>query len=144
MSSENKNRVQQVVVGAVIFNSLGKALVVRRPITEDVLPGFYELPSGKKEIGEGTYDALKREVKEETGLDFFIARAFDVFDYNVEKPTFIRETTQINFLIKLDAESPKVILSEHDDYKWVSLDELSVLKMSDKTRETIVSAFNGL
>lgn len=142
MVESSKPRVQQVVVGAVIFNKPGKVLVVRRPETEEILPGFFELPSGKKEAGEATLTALAREVKEETGLIFKEARPFSVFDYDVEKPTFIRETTQINFLIHLGDENPDISLSEHDEYRWVGLDELPVVKLSDKTRETIETAFS--
>lgn len=142
--SEEKAHVQQVVVGGVIYNTNKKVLVVCRPLTESVLPGFFELPSGKKEIGEGTLDALKREIKEETGLYINEATPFSIFDYDVEKPDYVRETTQINFLVFLDSASPKITLSEHNSYAWVNETELEVYKLSDKTRETIKTAFRLL
>lgn len=144
MVEGSKPHVQQVVVGAVIFNKSGKALIVRRPESEEILPGFFELPSGKKEIGEDTESALRREVKEETGLIFKEARPFSVFDYDVEKPDFIRETTQINFMVLLGDENPDIALSEHDEYRWVGGSELAVVKLSDKTRQTMETAFGLL
>lgn len=143
MSGEGKQRVQQVVVGAVIINTSNKVLVVHRPLNEETLPDFFELPSGKKEIGEDVFEALKREVKEETGLNFTEAHPFDVFDYEVEKPNLIKETTQINFLITLETDDPKITLSEHDEFRWIERSELGILKISDKTRETIESAFRN-
>lgn len=143
-NEEVKGRQQQVAVGGVIIDRRGRVLVVRRPSTEEVLPGFFELPSGKKELGESTVSALKREIKEEVGLDIFEAQPFDLFDYEVEKPEFVRETTQINFLVRLDAEDPKITLTEHDLYQWLERSDLSLLKISDKTRETIEKAFSLL
>lgn len=39
---------QQVVLGAVIFQSNGKALIVKRHESQKVFPDLWEIPSGKK------------------------------------------------------------------------------------------------
>ncbi len=51
-------------VGAVILNSEGLVLAFERA---DV-PGAWQMPQGGLEQGEAPLDAVKREVKEETGI----------------------------------------------------------------------------
>jgi 8-oxo-dGTP diphosphatase len=53
-----------VSVAAVISDSNGRALVIRRRDN-----GQWEPPGGTLEIGETIYAGLRREVKEETGLE---------------------------------------------------------------------------
>ena len=96
---KNKSTFQQIVVAGVIADKQNSFLIVRRPDWESIFPGYYELPSGKKEAGEKTFEALRREVREETGISFSDGIPFHVFDYTIEKDEFVRETTQINFLI---------------------------------------------
>ena len=55
-----------VAVGALIRNKKGKILLVQSP---KWLEKRYSVPGGHVEIYEKLEDAVKREVKEETGLD---------------------------------------------------------------------------
>ena len=59
--------IENIVVGAIISRD-GKVLVLRRR-QDDFLGGLDELPSGHVEHGEDVLAALRREVKEETGLE---------------------------------------------------------------------------
>jgi len=53
---------------AIISQSDGRVLLVRRSAAAVVDPGSWELPGGKLSYGETLRDALVREVREETGL----------------------------------------------------------------------------
>lgn len=55
--------VHIVAVGGLIENEEGKILMVKSP------DRGWEIPGGQVEAGETITDALKREVKEETGID---------------------------------------------------------------------------
>lgn len=55
------------------MNRDGKVLMAKRPI-DKVLPGQWELPGGKVDLGESEHAALKREVQEELDLRVSVGR----------------------------------------------------------------------
>ncbi|MCB2214203.1 NUDIX domain-containing protein [bacterium] len=59
---------------AVIFNSEGQVLLVRRSDN-----GEWVMPAGSMELGESIYDCLKREVREEAGLEVLSARPMAMY-----------------------------------------------------------------
>jgi 8-oxo-dGTP pyrophosphatase MutT (NUDIX family) len=132
--------VQKVVLAGIVMDE-GRALVLQRSKNEDILPGMWELPSGKKEPLERWDEALVREMKEETGLTVEPLMPIDVFDYVVEKTDETRDTTQISFLVTKKDESDVVLSDEHDGFGWVSPEDLDKLEMSKNTRNAILSAF---
>ncbi len=137
----NKKIVQKIVVAAVIVNKKNKVLILQRNKDEDIFPNMWELPSGKREFLESSETCLKKEVKEETGLEIEIIIPFSVFEYRIEKPKEIRDTTQINFLAKA-ANSKKVKLSkEHQSFAWIDKEEINSYELSEETRKVILKAF---
>jgi 8-oxo-dGTP diphosphatase len=54
-------------VGAVIWNGRDEVLLVRR--ARPPRAGEWSIPGGKIESGETIHDALRREVREETGIE---------------------------------------------------------------------------
>ena len=46
----NKPIIQKIVLAGVVFNKQGKALILQRNDNEDIYPGMWELPSGKREF----------------------------------------------------------------------------------------------
>jgi len=102
---------------------------------------MWELPSGKKELLEGSENSLLREVKEETGLSVRIITPFSVFDYQIEKETEIRDSVQINFLTEIEREEEVKLSSEHQDFTWITRQEALEYGLSEKTRQTVKKAF---
>lgn len=136
----NKKVVQKVVLGGVVFDTKGKFLIMQRNENEDIYPGLWELPSGKKEELEEAKDSLLREIKEETGMDVEIVMPISVFNYQIEKPEEIRDSTQINFLVKKKDGQEVNISEEHQNYAWVSKDELAKYEISEQTKKVLVTA----
>ena len=64
---DNAQRYPEPTVGALIFNPHGQLLLLRSHKWID----RYVVPGGHVELGESLEDALRREVKEETGLDIY-------------------------------------------------------------------------
>ncbi|MDD4135771.1 MAG: NUDIX hydrolase [Candidatus Shapirobacteria bacterium] len=140
---DSKKVIQKIVVGGVIIKD-SQILIVQRNKNEDTYPGLWELPSGKKEDLETTENSLIREVKEETGLNIKPIIPFDVFNYQIDKLDEIKDSTQINYLVQLvdEQNEPQVIISEeHQDYKWVKIDEVDLFNLSDSTKKVIQKAF---
>lgn len=56
------------VLGAV-RRADGRILITRRKLDKEWAPGAWEIPGGGVRAGETSYDAILREIREETGLD---------------------------------------------------------------------------
>ena len=137
----NKPIIQKIVLAGVVFDKQGKALILQRNDNEDIYPGMWELPSGKREFFESSYDSLVREIKEETGLDVKIIQPCSVFEYKIEKPNEIRDSTQINFIVTSDISEVR-LSKEHQDYAWISENEVDRYGLSDETKKVIRAAFS--
>jgi len=136
----NKVIIQKIVLAGVVFNTNNKVLILQRHSNENIYPNMWELPSGKREPLEHSQDSLLREIKEETGLDVNIIQPSSIFDYQIDKPTEIRDSTQINFIVT--SNSLKVKLSnEHQNFVWISKNEIDDYEMSKETRLVIRNAF---
>ena len=61
------------VAAAILVRPDGAVLLARRPRGK-AYPGYWEFPGGKVEPGEAVIDALKREIREELGVE--IERAY--------------------------------------------------------------------
>ena len=105
---------------ATIYNTkTNKVLLLKRNDGNNV----WEIPGGKRENNEDIVDALKREVKEETGLtinEYKIVYVFPIFENHPVLKPFLN----IGYLCLVD-NSDVVISDEHIDYKWVSVEELA-------------------
>lgn len=66
-----------VGVGAVVVRG-GRALIVKR--AHEPRQGEWSLPGGLLELGESLQDAVRREIKEETGLDIVVGPIIETFD----------------------------------------------------------------
>ena len=61
------------MVAAVLSDSRGRVLISRRPAGK-FMAGFWEFPGGKLQDGESAQSALKRELREELGIEVLSAR----------------------------------------------------------------------
>lgn len=111
-----------VAVHALINNE-GKYLFLKRALTNDYTPNKWDIPGGTIKTRETPYDALKRELIEETGLEVNINKVLYIHTDMKQLPK--RQTFQIIF----DCEyiTGKVALNpeEHSEYIWASLEEIS-------------------
>lgn len=128
-----KQQFPEPTVGALIFNPEGKIFLMKSYKWR----GKYVIPGGHIELGEKIEGALKREIKEETGLDIFdinfICLQEFVFDNAFwKKKHFIF----LDFVCK--ANSSKVKLSsEGQEYVWVLPEEALKLPVEPYTKRVI-------
>lgn len=119
-----------------------RVLLIRRS-PSDFFPLMYETPRGKcdKPIGEDLIHCLKREIKEETGLDIIPIHYIDKYTYVADNGT--RESTQYNFLCIMKNPDQKIKLSkEHDDYKWISTMGEAELNLMPELKRTLSKVLN--
>ena len=138
--SENPGRFQ-VSLGAIIEQKeTGKILLVKRADDYDFRPGEWEFMSGRMNQYEEPEDALRREVKEETGLDVEIIKPFTTYHIFRGEKSPEKEVIGIVFWCKTNSDN--VMLSkEHDNYKWVkpenALDMVSIPGMKEDIKRFI-------
>ena len=63
------------VVAAALFDRDGRVLIAQRPRGKP-LAGRWEFPGGKVDVGESEHAALRRELREELGIEVIAARPF--------------------------------------------------------------------
>jgi predicted house-cleaning noncanonical NTP pyrophosphatase (MazG superfamily)/8-oxo-dGTP pyrophosphatase MutT (NUDIX family) len=105
---------------AFIENQRGDILILKEAESyeEGTSAGKWQLPGGRQKKGETQEEGLKREVKEETGLEIEVERPVTVGEW---RPTIKEEMIQITAVFfKCKAKSTEITLSnEHTDYKWI-------------------------
>lgn len=125
MAYDKSYKLHIIAVVAVIRNSQGKYLVLKRRDDEIAYPGKYTFPGGKIEGNETVEETLIKEVKEEAGLTLKPGK------FLLKDKTFLRPDGQtaksFSYFCEAEEEAPIVISEDFTDYKWVSLEELKVL-----------------
>ena len=120
-------------VGGLVFNQNGEIFLMRSHKWRDI----YTVPGGHIELGERMEDALRREIREETGLEIYDIRflAFQEFIYD---PAFWKRRHYVFFDYVCRTGSSDVTLNEEaESYVWASIEEALALPVEPYTRKTI-------
>ena len=81
-----KDGEYHLTVLGVVARPNGTFLITKRVMTKAWAPGWWEVSGGAAQAGEDSYEAVLREVKEETGLDARNAEGGYLFTYKRENP----------------------------------------------------------
>ena len=128
-----KQQFPEPTVGALIFNSDREIFLMK----SHKWRGKYVLPGGHIELGEKMQDALKREIKEETGLDIFDIEFICFTEFIFDK-AFWKKRHFIFFDFAAKTKTTKVKLnSEGQEYIWVPIQKALKLPIEPYTRKTI-------
>lgn len=125
----------QVIIGvkAAILKD-GKILLMKRSDKYGDISGSWDIPGGRTEAGEEPIEGLKREVKEETGMELNqVLRPLDA------RTVFKNEDKQIVRITFLCTANGDVNLSEeHTEYNWFDLKSLDV-PLKDNLLEEVLN-----
>ena len=121
---KRKMDTQQRIAAKAFIVKKGKVLILRESTkySEGTNAGRWDFPGGRLKPGENFIEALRRETKEECGLEVEVGKPIYVGEW---RPTIKGAPTQIIGIFFLCApETKEIKLSEdHSEFKWVPLDE---------------------
>lgn len=130
---------QAVIVGvaAVIWNGRGEVLLIRR--TKPPRMGEWSLPGGKIEFGEALIPALKREIREETGLEIEVVGLVDVAETIDDAGAGAAggHFVLIDYAARV-VSGVAVAASDAADATWVPITDLARYPMWEEMRRIIV------
>ena len=119
-------------VGALIREAGGRLLMIQTHKWKHK----WGIPGGKIQRGEACEAALRREIREETGLELTEVRFVMVQDC-VEPPEFMRSAhfLLLNYVADCAGSLPEVRLNEEAQrWRWVTLEEAGALDLNEPTR----------
>jgi len=125
----------EATVGALVVNESGEVLIVRSHKWGDK----YTVPGGHIELGERAEDAIRREVKEETGLEAEPVELL-IVQQAIYPKDFHKHEHYVFMDFVLKAKSSKVQLDgrELQDYVWVRPEEALKLDLEEYTRNFVL------
>lgn len=126
-------------VGALIFNDENKALFVQTYKWSNL----WGIPGGKIKYGESSEEALKREIKEETGLDIHSIKFVMVQDC-IHSEEFYRDEHFIllNYVCKCSSPYMVKLNEESHNFAWIELHEALKLPLNLPTKKLVEEVIN--
>lgn len=126
--------------GVLIFNKKKELLLMRRAKTRNE-DGWWSRPGGEVEYGEKAIASMKREIKEEAGINI------DIWGYLPHTDHIIKKENQhwisIGYLANIKSGKPRIMEPDKcDGIGWFSLKNLPP-KIQQTTKEGIRNYLAG-
>ena len=130
------NELKHINVVAAIIIRDGKLFATQRGHGE--WKDWWAFPGGKVESGETTKDALKREIREELAAEIEVGELLTTVEYDYPK---FHLTMHCYFC---SIVSGQLSLLEHEDARWLTMDELDSVKWLPADLEILSLIAKGL
>ncbi len=124
----------QIVSVIVVIKCEDKFLLVQRSGNDDIFPGMWQNLGGKIELGETVELAIKREVKEEIGLDIKMHPVF-LQSYSWKKDEESPVRLGLIFLVELEGSPGKYKIkldNELSNFEWFTLEQAKDMDRKNK------------
>jgi nucleoside triphosphatase len=131
-------RYPEPCVGGLIFNGEGKFLLIKSPKWH----GEYITPGGHVEVGETIKEAMRREAKEETGLDVEVGELIIVMD--ATKPVEFwkpKDFIFIDFACEMKGGELRLDGREATDFVWVTPEEALKMEALNRFARRIIEEY---
>ena len=130
-----KNKEKRDVVGAIVIDNRGRILLQKKTVDYIAVPGGgWCLFGGEIESGEDPKKTLKRELKEELGVDFDDIRFFSNHHYQLDSGFWGEEYT---FIVKFNGKISDIRLSEGAGFAFFDFSELGSINLMDMAKDII-------
>lgn len=127
------NKTNISVSAIIVRPSDNKTFVTERSLNKEFSPGKWETVGGKVERGETVEEALKREVKEELGVEIKAHRYFGEYQWGTR--------TFKAFVIELK-EEPVPNKEDFEDWGWFTKEEIEKMDFAINCRDKVLDCLN--
>lgn len=123
------NRTENVELGVLCLLKEGDRILLQNRVKQEW--HGYALPGGHVEPGESFIDAIRREMKEETGLDILSPKLVGIKQFPIDNGRYI--------VLLFMAEKNFGTLTSSDEGKmeWIRKDQLSKIQTVDDFNELL-------
>jgi 8-oxo-dGTP diphosphatase len=112
-----------VGVGAILVDPAGRLFLSKRGPHARNEKGLWEFPGGSVEFGEKLADALKREMREEFGIEIEVGELLDVVDHIL--PAEGQHWISPTYICRILSGTPQIREPEKcSEIGWFQLDEI--------------------
>ena len=126
---------------AIILNEKGEMLIIQESAKDPSRShvGKWDVPGGRLDFGEDPLEGLKREVREEVGLEIEIEKPLDISYWTPKKNE--EEWFIVALFMKCKSFSSEVKISnfEHEDFKWIKKEEIDRFDIIPTTKRALMS-----
>ena len=128
-NKEANPRLMAITLKAVVLNDKNQVLLLRRA-KKTMNGGKWDLPGGHIDAGETIEEAIKREVKEETGLSVEMGDVIRVVEFEKDHELFKHEKRGMRFVARRSSGEVKLNKKEHDKFEWLEIEQ-AIEKLED-------------
>jgi mutator protein MutT len=132
MQNNNSDDDDLKRVGVGVVQEAGRYLITQRRF-DDHLGGVWEFPGGKLKQGESDEDCVRRELKEELGINVAVGEHLDTIRYSY--PDRKLELRFYRCVLEKGGPEPKAI--DVQDFRWVRPEELIYFQFPKADREIV-------
>jgi 8-oxo-dGTP diphosphatase len=136
MSQSSSIPPHKIIGVAVIWNNQRQILIDRR-LPGGAMGGLWEFPGGKIEPGETVEECIKREIKEELGIEIKVGEHLISIDHTY---THLRVTLTVHHCDHLTGVPQPL---ECEEVRWVSLNELHDFNFPEANTQIIHALQRG-
>src|SRR3990167_2440949 len=126
-------------LGTFIIDEKKRLLIVKKSPNEAIDAGLWVVPGGKVKQDEHVIDALKREVKEETGLSVISHQWIGEDVFKVDDKFF----HAAHFLCKVKSTNKIKLEKNLLEYKWITKSQLSEFQIPRNIKKEIINVFKN-
>jgi 8-oxo-dGTP diphosphatase len=122
-------------MAGALFDRVGRVLIAQRPAGKH-MAGGWEFPGGKLAAGESRFDGLRRELKEEIGVDVIAAEPLICYEHQYPDRRVLLDLWRVSEF----AGTPQSL--EGQPLQFVAVDDLERAGLLEADRPMIAALQN--